>query len=397
VFDISRPVARVGSFVLLMHRRRVKLSAWTRRFTEWVGHGSALVGKAKDVEHHGVIATYKLHDRALGNRRARRRFEHAPPVLDEVQQRVLRELGREDYALVPFAELVPDEALRKRVEEEGAAFVAATVERLASAGADPRDDYKDYLVRRQARGAELALDSPWLTCCLSERLLDVANTYLGMWSKLEYVDFWYSVPVQSSAKRIQSQRWHRDFDDRHLLKAFLYLVDVDAETGPLEFVAGSARGGTAAAFWPWHPASPTYPPEEEFDRSVPTDAIRTFTAPAGTLILCNTSGFHRGGFATANPRVLATATYCSPASLASLTEWNYTLSPEDEASLSGSHLFAVPHSRRGVLPRARATAGAAARNGRARVVRAALAVLVILVAVLVLLPEALGDRPYDVF
>ena len=56
---------------------------------------------------------------------------------------------------------------------------------------------------------------------------------------------------------------------------------------------------------------------------MPDAAIRTFTASRGTLIFCNTSGFHRGGFATERPRVLATATYLSPASLASLTERNY--------------------------------------------------------------------------
>ena len=51
-------------------------------------------------------------------------------------------------------------------------------------------------------------------------------------------------------------------------------------------------------------------------------AIRAI--PAGTLLFCNTAGFHRGGFSTTAPRVLATATYSSPASLASLTLRSYT-------------------------------------------------------------------------
>ena len=59
-------------------------------------------------------------------------------------------------------------------------------------------------------------------------------------------------------------------------------------------------------------------------QSVPAEEIASFTGPKGTLILCNTSGLHRGGFATAGPRVLATATYCSPASLKSLSNRNYT-------------------------------------------------------------------------
>ena len=50
---------------------------------------------------------------------------------------------------------------------------------------------------------------------------------------------------------------------------------------------------------------------------------RIFTGAKATLIFCNTAGFHRGGFSTTNPRVLATVTYSSPASLASLTERSY--------------------------------------------------------------------------
>ena len=51
--------------------------------------------------------------------------------------------------------------------------------------------------------------------------------------------------------------------------------------------------------------------------------MHSFVGAKATLIFCNTAGFHRGGFSTTKPRVLATATYSSPASLASLTERSY--------------------------------------------------------------------------
>ena len=162
-------------------------------------------------------------------------------------------------------------------------------------------------------------------------MLDIANTYLGLWSKLEYVDLWYSVPQPADADRKASQRWHRDFNDKHLLKAFLYLVDVDEGTGPFEYVPGSAPGGRYADAWPWRPLGENYPPDGELEKRIPEDGIRTFTAPKGTMVFCNTSGFHRGGFATERPRVLATVTYSSPASLKSLTERSYrfTGSPDE--------------------------------------------------------------------
>ena len=62
-------------------------------------------------------------------------------------------------------------------------------------------------------------------------------------------------------------------------------------------------------------------------KHVPDGSVKTFTAPRGTMIFCNTSGLHRGGFVESKPRVLATVTYCSPASLASLTDRNYKLPP----------------------------------------------------------------------
>ena len=60
------------------------------------------------------------------------------------------------------------------------------------------------------------------------------------------------------------------------------------------------------------------------------------------MIFCNTSGFHRGGFAEAKPRVLAAATYCSPASLASLTRRNYSIAPgASKASLDPAVRYAL--------------------------------------------------------
>jgi ectoine hydroxylase-related dioxygenase (phytanoyl-CoA dioxygenase family) len=159
-----------------------------------------------------------------------------------------------------------------------------------------------------------------------------------MWSKLEYVDVWYTAPAGSDERRA-SQRWHRDFNDRHLLKAFLYLVDVDEATGPFEYVPRSAPGGELDRLWPWRPLGENYPPEDEFAESIDGRSV-TFTAPKGTIIFCDTSGFHRGGFATANPRVLATFTWDSPASLKALSERNYLFAPRNGA-LNESQRYAL--------------------------------------------------------
>ena len=70
-------------------------------------------------------------------------------------------------------------------------------------------------------------------------------------------------------------------------------------------------------------AEAVIPSQSEFEEKVPGASVQTFVASKGTLIFCDTSGFHRGGHSWSTPRVLATATYSSPASLASLTERSY--------------------------------------------------------------------------
>ncbi len=156
-------------------------------------------------------------------------------------------------------------------------------------------------------------------------MLDIVNSYLRMWSKLSYADQWYTPPRGSEADRLGSMRWHRDYNDQHLVKVFVYLVDVDEGTGPFEYVPGSARSGPYADDWPWEPAGETYPPGDEFDQRVPSSAMKTFTAPAGSMIFCNTSGFHRGGFATEKPRNIFVYNYVSPAALEALVDRNFAV------------------------------------------------------------------------
>jgi hypothetical protein len=293
-----------------MHRQKTKFSHRINRV-------------AGALERRGIRATYELHDRALSNRKSRRRFAQTQPQLDETQQRILSEADAEGFSVVAFTDLFPEEHWRE-LEAMRDTFVASTEADLSAGGENVRvREGKEFVIRLHSYGVDIGLDDPWFRACASHRMLDVANAYLRMWSKLEYIDVWYSVPQPASAERISSQRWHRDYNDKHLLKAFLYLVDVDDEMGPFQYVPGSQPGGPYADAWPWSPLGQNYPTEEELEQKIPTSAVHTFTAPKATLIFCNTAGFHRGGFSTTDPRVLATVTYSSPASLKSLTERSY--------------------------------------------------------------------------
>jgi Phytanoyl-CoA dioxygenase (PhyH) len=318
--------------VRFVHLRRTKLADRAHRV-------------AKAVERRGIIGTYELHDRMLANRAARLRLARARPPLDDVQQRILQGLAEEGWYSIAVGELFPDPAVRERLERSAEEFITTTEEGLRREEAGEESGLtrtsKDFVVRRHGWGVTLRPDDPWLSLALDPKLLDLANSYLGLWSKLEYLDLWYTKPAPADAERRASQKWHRDYNDRHLLKVFVYLSDVDEEAGPFEYVPGSAPGGQLGALWPWRPLGDTYPPQDELAEQIGQREVKTFTGAKGTMIFCNTSGFHRGGFATAKPRVLATWTYESPASLKSLTERNFTLAETSNGGLGKAARYAV--------------------------------------------------------
>src|SRR6266511_875267 len=101
-----------------MHRSHTRFAARVNRV-------------ATGLERKGVVATYEVHDRLLANRASRRRYAQAPPVLDDVQQDVLRRLREEGYASLPFAELVPDLAVWQELEAAAQRFVTETEAGLA--------------------------------------------------------------------------------------------------------------------------------------------------------------------------------------------------------------------------------------------------------------------------
>ena len=182
---------------------------------------------------------------ACSNRQARRRYGSSPPQLDTTQRTVLERLREDGYAVLPFAELVTDPEAWKELEADGGQFISETEAALAAeadggqsacAGARGRSSSSASTPTASSWGSTI----PWLRLGINRRLLDVANAYLGMWSKLEYVDLWYTPSAEGERK--SSQRWHRDFNDRHLLKAFLYLVDVDDEAGPSNTSRAAPRG-----------------------------------------------------------------------------------------------------------------------------------------------------------
>jgi hypothetical protein len=126
-----------------------------------------------------------------------------------------------------------------------------------------------------------------------------------------YMDNWFTQPFAGQDERIASQRWHRDPEEEHVVKVFLYLSNVDEDAGPFEYLKGSPPGNRFGHLWPWGDGK-AKPTDEEMAAAAPGEERVAMTGSAGTMIFCDTSGFHRGGFAKTTPRVLSIWSYVSP-------------------------------------------------------------------------------------
>ncbi|MDP3727666.1 MAG: hypothetical protein Q8R35_03445 [bacterium] len=267
----------------------------------------------------------------LLNREPRRRWRSFGLSLDERGNAIVQALQDDGIAVLSLADLLPEALLTELVRE-----AARRAERLAGGAfkterndarvelksgifsASTKKYQKDFLVDVWGEGKAPLLDpeNPFLRLALGERVLGIVGAYLGMVPRFHYFSLLSTVILPPDAPAQYSQRWHRDSEDRKMVKAFLYLTDVEESgAGPFTYVKGSQRGGRFGRLFPQHPPVGSYPPPGAVERAVPADAIRTCYGKAGTLIFCDTTGLHRGGYSTTKERIMFTASYVSRASL----------------------------------------------------------------------------------
>ena len=156
------------------------------------------------------------------------------------------------------------------------------------------------------------LENPFLKISLDNKVLDVINSYLGLWSVLKNYLVSISDPVGIGAPPTDSQRWHRDPEEWRICKMFIYLSDVDETSGPFVYIKESSWGKQYGHLFPQKPPAGNYPDPKEVESKIPGEATCSYTGRKGTIIFCDTTGLHRGGYATKKDRIMFTAFYSAP-------------------------------------------------------------------------------------
>jgi len=274
------------------------------------------------------------------------RIARAGMAPNSVEQSVIRDLRETGISVRQVSELLPHKMFsdlqgwaETRVREP------AIQERIKAIEGGARPEAKAnkfYILRPLGDKPVVDVRDEVMLVSLSDPILRIVCGYFGMLSRLAAIDLWYN--VATDGPDVVSQRWHRDPEDRRIVKTFLYLRDVDETNGPFCYIPGSQNGGPFRAIYPQTIAASNYPEDGAVDSRFTPNQKQVCTGKAGTLIFCDTTGFHRGGHATAGARLLINAVYTTNAGASVIAQArNFSLIGHASTSLAPAAGYAIGH------------------------------------------------------
>ena len=200
---------------------------------------------------------------------------------------------------------------------------------------------KRFLFEYWQSGETLNFNNPFVNLALSENVLAIVSNYLGCWPILHDYRLWETRLMKEKGIATWSQTWHRDPEDKKLLNIFIYLNDVeDYGTGPFQYIPGSHIEGPYWKVLPQVlPPTASYPGKENVEKLL-GDKIISCYGKAGTVILADTSGLHRGGYSTTKPRLMFKALYTTTGNFGN-NKPRYKLPAIIPAELTKQQKFAI--------------------------------------------------------
>lgn len=149
----------------------------------------------------------------------------------------------------------------------------------------------------------------------SSFVFDVVNNVFNFTPNVRYISVWCNFS-NNKKEVIETQIFHRDSDDTNLLKAFVYLNDVNENNGPFAFIQGTHRKFRSLFFW-WflklfrlrdRSASLS---DSSVRKYFNKNRIKTIVGKAGSCILADTNGLHKGTKPKIGYRILVNIIYTS--------------------------------------------------------------------------------------
>ena len=240
------------------------------------------------------------------------RLEDAVGCAPELVAEQGRCLAAEGYALLP--QHLPE----------------ATVERIVRFLANPEIEFREHPGGKVHRGyrpecvasttanvcravdQSALLASPDIAeLAFDPNFIAIAQAFLGAPPVHTQVNAWWSVPHSDTREHASAaaQKFHQDRDYIKFLKIFIYLTDVGEANGPHQFIAGSNADYAEMAGQPYRASKR----REDADLLAiyGPGRLRVFTAPRGSVLLEDTSGFHKGTSVASGHRMMLQLEYVS--------------------------------------------------------------------------------------
>lgn len=182
---------------------------------------------------------------------------------------------------------------------------------IADAPLTDASQAKTYLTRYLGSSPIFDASTLWARIAMEAPIHALAEAYVPH-AQLAHYNVWRTQVCTDPPKG--SQLWHRDAEDRIMLKAFVYLTDVDQDSGPLWYLPGTQRGGRRRKLQPPFLLQQGIPrvSDKAMAKCVPQSEWRELTGLAGTVILADTAGYHKGGHALTHERWLYTCQFTTP-------------------------------------------------------------------------------------
>ena len=156
---------------------------------------------------------------------------------------------------------------------------------------------KDPAIKIAYYEPEITARCPYMFDIINDEvILSTASLYFNSPFKLDYAHVWWSFRNDQKVTE-KTQFFHRDLDSFNLLKFFVYLSDVDENSGSNQYIMFSHNNYLNKKI------SRNNISESELSETTKKN-IFTFTGKSGSVIAANTFGYHRGKTPISNDRLM---------------------------------------------------------------------------------------------
>ena len=230
--------------------------------------------------------------------------ERTPSEIDPIQ----KELDEQGYVVLPWRLDQPSvDALVAEAGSLGYTLREPSHEEreINNRKIDPANPPK--CVAAFARSADLAANKLFSDISNDPLLVHLASRHMNTCVRPIGLSLWYSFAAEAASSEA-AQLFHYDLDTLRWLKVFVYLTDVGPENGPHEYVPASHKPGSK----PQALMDREYArfEDQEIDKHCP-QGRKSVCGPRGTVILGDTSCFHKGTAVVADYRLIFSPIYAA--------------------------------------------------------------------------------------